>query len=243
MMKRFMYLALSISLSVGIFFTSCRKKKKHDLQHLPTKVAVFTDTSYMHSTLQDSNMLRVRSFGNTYDSLIYRQDLDTIKNYLKTLGKKDIFQTSSGAIYIIEEYGYGNYALKYDRMQVHSLGTTLYGKKIFSTYDYKQPLEFILGVGQVIPAWDEVLPNLPEGTKATIIAPSTLAYSQYSMGKYLPKHANLKFDIEVIKVISKDKNKNKKAPTPNAKIDNSVERPKDPKVPILNDPLKIKIPK
>lgn len=232
-----------ILIIIVTFFTSCRKKKKHDIKNLPTKVSVFTDTGYIHSSLQDSNLIRVKSFGNTYDSIIFKQDLDSIKAYLASQPKKDIYQTKSGVIYIIDDYGFGEYAVKYDRMQVHSIGTTLYGKKIFSTHDYKQPLEFVLGVGQVIPAWDEVLPNLPEGSKATIIAPSTLAYAQYSMGKFLPKHANMKFEIEVVKVISKDKNKKKNAPTPNAKINNSVERPKDPKVPILNDPLKIKIPK
>ncbi len=242
-MKRIFYAAIYSLILSSIFFSSCRKKKKHDIKNLPTKVSVFSDTGYIHSSLQDSNLIRVKSFGSNYDSSIYKQDLDSIKNYLKTQKSKDIFQTPTGVIYIIEEYGYGDYAVKYDRVQVHSIGTTLYGKKIFSTHDYKQPLEFVLGVGQVIPAWDEVLPNLPVGTKATIITPSTLAYAQYSMGKYLPKHANLKFDIEVVTVISKDKNKKKNAPAPKAKINNSVERPQDPKVPVLNDPLKIKIPK
>lgn len=224
-------------------FSACRKKKKHDIHKLPTQVSAFSEKGYILSTLQDSNLIRVKSFGNTYDSIIFKQDLDSINAYLASQPKKDIYQTKSGAIYIIDDYGYGAYAVKYDRMQVHSIGTTLYGKKIFSTHDHKQPLEFVLGVGQVIPAWDEILPNLPEGTKATIIAPSTLAYAQYSMGKYLPKHANLKFEIEVVKVISKDKNKKKNTTNTDTKINNSVERPKDPKVPVLNDPLKIKIPK
>lgn len=241
-MKLFKILTI-IVLSLIFALVSCKKKKKHDIKKLPSKVEIFSDTSYVKSTIKDSALIKVKSFGNKFDSLIYASDLDTIATYLKKIKSNEIYQTPTGVIYIINEYGYGDYAIKGDKMHVNSLGTLLNDKKIFSTYDYKEPLEFVLGVGQVIPAWDEVLPNLPVGTKATIISPSATAYAQYRMGKYLPPNAILKFDIEVVKVISKSKIEKKVHVDKNAKITLDKKEIKDAKVPELKKPITPKLSK
>ena len=41
-----------------------------------------------------------------------------------------------------------------------------------SSFKRNQPIEFSIGVGQVIPGWDEGIALLTKGAKATLIIPS-----------------------------------------------------------------------
>ena len=62
----------------------------------------------------------------------------------------------------------------------------------------KEPIEFSLGVGQVIPGWDEGIALLNKGAKATFIIPSDLAYGAAGAGGVIPPNATLKFVVELV---------------------------------------------
>ena len=62
------------------------------------------------------------------------------------------------------------------------------------------PIEFPVGVGNVIPGWDEALTMLPEGTKATLFIPSNLAYGDQQSGP-IPANSDLVFYIEFQKIL------------------------------------------
>ena len=62
-----------------------------------------------------------------------------------------------------------------------------------------EPYEVIVGAGGVIPGWDEGLLLLNEGSKATFVIPSSLAYGAQGMGAITP-FSTLVFDLELVKV-------------------------------------------
>ena len=77
----------------------------------------------------------------------------------------------------------------------------LLDKSVFdSSYSRRQPLNFTVGVGQVIEGWDEGILLLHEGDKARLVIPSDLAYGASGAGGVIPPHAPLIFDVELVKV-------------------------------------------
>ncbi len=106
--------------------------------------------------------------------------------------------TESGLHYIIEKEGSGSYPKSGDRVAVHYTGTLLDGKKFDSSYDRNEPLEFVIGRGQVIRGWDEGVALVKEGGKAKLIIPSSLAYGERGAGNVIPPNSVLIFDVELV---------------------------------------------
>lgn len=107
-------------------------------------------------------------------------------------------QTSSGLFYKIESSGSGDQPGKGNSVKVHYKGELLDGTVFDSSFKRQQPIEFSLGVGQVIPGWDEGIALLNKGAKATFIIPSDLAYGASGAGGVIPPNATLKFEVELV---------------------------------------------
>ncbi|NDJ52500.1 MAG: FKBP-type peptidyl-prolyl cis-trans isomerase [Chloroflexi bacterium] len=113
--------------------------------------------------------------------------------------------TSSGLQYSISDAGSGAQPDAGDTVIVHYEGTLADGTQFDSSYDRGQPIVFTLGVGQVIPGWDEGIALLSEGSSATLIIPPNLAYGPQGQGP-IPPDATLRFDVELLSVISSEAN-------------------------------------
>lgn len=124
------------------------------------------------------------------------KDDATIQEYLKK-NNLTAQKTKSGLYYIITKEGKGEKAKVGDKVKVHYTGMLLDGTKFDSSYDRNQPIEFMLGVGDVIHGWDEGIALLSPGAKATLLIPSPMAYGPRAMGP-IPANAVLKFDVELI---------------------------------------------
>lgn len=129
-------------------------------------------------------------------------------------------KTESGLYYIIEKEGSGPAIEEGDQASVHYAGYLLNGQ-IFDTsikevaeanniYNPQRdqgggygPFDLQVGVGQVIPGWDEGLSLLKKGDKAKFIIPSPLAYGSRGAGADIPANSILIFDVEIMDV---DKN-------------------------------------
>ena len=85
-------------------------------------------------------------------------------------------------------------------MSVHYEGSLENGQVFDSSYKRKEPIEFTLGIGQVIAGWDEGISLLKEGDKARFVIPSDLGYGARGAGGVIPPHATLIFDVELVKV-------------------------------------------
>jgi FKBP-type peptidyl-prolyl cis-trans isomerase len=110
--------------------------------------------------------------------------------------------TKSGLRYQIIQRGSGITPEKNNTVSVHYKGQLIDGTVFDSSYKRNQPIEFKLGVGQVIPGWDEGVSLLKVGDKARFVIPSYLAYGSQGAGGVIPPNANLIFDVELVKIIN-----------------------------------------
>ena len=109
-------------------------------------------------------------------------------------------KTDSGLRYQILQKGSGVKAEKGKTVSVHYKGQLLDGTVFDSSYKRNEPIDFPLGVGQVIPGWDEGIGLLNVGAKARLVIPSALAYGSRGAGGVIPPDANLIFDVELMDV-------------------------------------------
>ena len=109
-------------------------------------------------------------------------------------------ETPSGLHYKILQQGSGKKATKGCQVSVHYKGQLLDGQVFDSSYTRKEPIDFQVGVGQVIAGWDEGILLLNVGDKARFVIPSNLAYGSRGAGGVIPPDATLIFDVELMKV-------------------------------------------
>lgn len=109
-------------------------------------------------------------------------------------------ETESGLRYKVLQQGDGKQATKGAKVSVHYKGQLLDGTVFDSSYKRKQPIDFNVGVGQVISGWDEGIQLLKVGDKARLVIPSNLAYGAAGAGGVIPPNATLIFDVELMAV-------------------------------------------
>jgi len=107
-------------------------------------------------------------------------------------------KTASGLFYKITKAGEGAQPEKGAEVTVHYKGTLVDGTVFDSSYQRKEPIKFSVGVGQVIPGWDEGILLLNKGAAARFVIPSQLAYGAQGAGGVIPPHATLVFEVELV---------------------------------------------
>jgi FKBP-type peptidyl-prolyl cis-trans isomerase len=85
-----------------------------------------------------------------------------------------------------------------DTISIHYLGTLTDGTKFDSSYDRGQPFETQIGVGMVIPGWDQGIIGLKVGGKRRLTIPYQLAYGEEGISGAIPPKAALIFEVELI---------------------------------------------
>ncbi len=151
-------------------------------------------------------------------SKVEKAENQTLTKYIKD-HNLNVTTTADGLNYIINQQGTGSKPLAGDTVVVNYTGKTLDGK-IFDTnnetvakdnktfniqrkmqkgYD---PIHFAIGLGQVIKGWDEGLQLMNEGTKFTLLVPSSLGYGERGMpGSPIGPNSSLIFEVELLKII------------------------------------------
>lgn len=109
-------------------------------------------------------------------------------------------KTDSGLRYKLIQKGDGVKAEKGQTVSVHYKGQLPDGMVFDSSFKRNKPIDFQLGVGQVIPGWDEGIQLLNVGDKARLVIPSDLAYGSAGAGGVIPPNATLVFDVELVAV-------------------------------------------
>ena len=108
--------------------------------------------------------------------------------------------TPKGVKYIIHEQGDGPKPVRGDQVTVHYYGMLDADARKFDTsFESGQPIQFQVGLGKVIPGWDDALMELNRGTKATLFIPSALAYGAGGSPPVIPENADLIFYVELEK--------------------------------------------
>jgi peptidylprolyl isomerase len=110
-------------------------------------------------------------------------------------------QTPSGLKYIIQKNGTGNKPTPGKTVQVNYKGSFLSGQ-VFDSSDVRgRPLEFPVGVGNVIKGFDETILDMKIGERRLVIIPPELAYGERGMGGgVIPPNSFLVFELELVGV-------------------------------------------
>ncbi len=109
-------------------------------------------------------------------------------------------KTDSGLRYQIIQKGDGVKAEKGKTVSVHYKGSLTDSTVFDSSYKRNEPIDFPLGMGHVIPGWDEGIALLQVGDKARFVIPPYLGYGAAGAGGVIPPDATLIFDVELVDV-------------------------------------------
>lgn len=102
-----------------------------------------------------------------------------------------------------EVVGSGAEAKKDDKVKVHYTGTLMNGK-MFDSSRGKDPFPVTVGAGQVIKGWDQGLPGMRVGGKRKLTIPWQDAYGEKGSPPSIPPKAALKFDVELLEIVTED---------------------------------------
>ena len=121
---------------------------------------------------------------------------ETLRAYLAE-NNIEATPTESGLIYVCTQAGNGAKPEGGKKVKVHYTGTLLDGTKFDSSVDRGEPFEFPLGMGYVIPGWDEGVAMMSKGEKGILYVPAKLAYGERQAGP-IPAFSNLIFEVELV---------------------------------------------
>ena len=101
-------------------------------------------------------------------------------------------------IFILKKAGKGKKAEIGKTVIVHYTGMFLDGTTFDSSFDRNKPIDFKLGMGNVIDGMDEGIAKMSVGDEATFIIPSHIGYKA-GRGQ-IPPYTPLLFEVKLIDV-------------------------------------------
>ena len=116
--------------------------------------------------------------------------------------KEGVVTTESGLQYKIITKGTGPVPTAADTIRAHYTGTLLDGTEFDSSVKRGKPLE--IGVGRVVPGWQEALQLMPVGSKWELYIPAGLAYGLRGSPPVIPPNATLIFEMELLEIVKQD---------------------------------------
>jgi len=105
----------------------------------------------------------------------------------------------SGVYVVTTEKGKGRCPIKGERVELDFEAFLLDGKSIGSTFGQEEKFSFVLGEGQVIPGWEEIVPKMHIGERVRAYIPFEMAYGEHAVSG-IPPYANLVYDIKLLKI-------------------------------------------
>lgn len=119
---------------------------------------------------------------------------EQIESYIKSKNLVITEKTTSGLRFILTSPNAAGAKLSTGQTVAVKYAGRLLSDKQFDAGSFS----FRLGVGQVVPGFDEGIAKLKVGEKGTIIFPSSLGYGPQGAGRDIPGNSPLIFDIEIV---------------------------------------------
>ncbi len=173
------------------------------LFQLPALPAEFSKTDVMRFDIKLNDFYPESEFANKqieYMKKTYKNETENaendLNNYLKN-NKLNPTRTESGLYYLQSKPGNGDKPQVGTMVKVHYTGKLLDGTVFDSSISRNEPIQFVLGVGQVIPGWDEGIQLMSKGEKGILFIPYYLGYGDRGAGA-IPPFATLIFDVELV---------------------------------------------
>jgi peptidylprolyl isomerase len=97
--------------------------------------------------------------------------------------------------------GDGQEATERDRVSVHYVGVALStGEEFDASYNRGEPLDFRVGIGQVIQGWDQGILGMKVGGRRQLVIPPHLGYGDRGAGGAIKPGETLIFVCDLVKV-------------------------------------------
>ncbi|KPC27867.1 Peptidyl-prolyl cis-trans isomerase [Pseudomonas syringae pv. cilantro] len=100
--------------------------------------------------------------------------------------------------------GDGKAVVKGALITTHYTGTLQDGTVFDSSHERGKPFQCVIGTGRVIKGWDLGLMGMQVGGKRQLFVPAHLAYGERSIGAHIKPGADLRFEIELLEVLTRD---------------------------------------
>lgn len=91
-----------------------------------------------------------------------------------------------------------------DRVRVHYVGRFMNGRQFDSSRERRQPFEFTVGEGMVIPGWDAGILGMRKGGVRLLRLPPGVAYGAIGSGP-IPPNQTLFFEIELLEILGPER--------------------------------------
>ena len=122
----------------------------------------------------------------------------TKENQSPTMKGPDTAITGSGLRYVIYKHSARTKrANSGDKVSVHYIGRLEDGSEFDNSYSRGEPFEFQLGMGKVIPGWEEGIALLSVGDSALLVIPPALGYGSRARTG-IPANSTLYFEVELM---------------------------------------------
>ncbi len=112
---------------------------------------------------------------------------------------KNRWVTDTGIEITILKQGEGRGVQNNDRLIMNYTGWLMDGT-LFDTSIGKSPFKFTIGKGKVIRGWELGILGMKVGEKRRLVIPSRLGYGTRGAGSVIPPNADLKFEVELLKI-------------------------------------------
>jgi FKBP-type peptidyl-prolyl cis-trans isomerase len=167
---------------------------------IPSSINGFGGSSTLLSPAYSTHIYTVSLIHSFNDPELFQ--LNQINLFLEEegIGTDRQLITESGLYYIETSPGIGEYIKNGDIVELWYTGYFLDGRVFDSNVD-ETVMTVDMPAEGYIPAWDEALKLMRNGSKATIIAPYQLAYGANGAGP-IPGYMTLVFEIEIEDVTS-----------------------------------------
>ncbi|MEE2750539.1 MAG: FKBP-type peptidyl-prolyl cis-trans isomerase [Myxococcota bacterium] len=131
---------------------------------------------------------------------VYASDTwDPIQDGIPEIDESNTRTTETGLTIVTIAEGTGAAPAKGKNVSVHYHGWLASDGSLFDSSSKRgKPLDFPVGVGMVIPGWDEGILSLKEGGKARLRIPANLGYGDRGAGGKIPPGADLVFDVWLV---------------------------------------------
>jgi FKBP-type peptidyl-prolyl cis-trans isomerase FkpA len=181
-------------------------------QPIPNGIKKGSDISYTFKVTEILDKSKAEQVMNKFQqeaqaaaekNAIAQKETDTklIEEYLSKNKMTTAVKTASGLAYLVTKEGVGETPVKGKTVVVNYTGKLLDGTVFDTNLKDKdsKPAEFPIGVGAVIPGWDEGLLLVKKGSKVTFVIPSELAYGPNGSGP-IPPNSVLVFDVDLLDI-------------------------------------------
>ena len=173
------YILLILMILVGY---SCKEKK----------ITEQVENSESNDSLDIGGLYR---YYHSSPTTLEQKEENTIIEHLADLNL-DAVRTKSGIYITKHSVGAGDSIKWGDPIQVHYRGYFMDGQEFDSSIERGKPISF--RVGSMVAGWNEALPFLNIGSKATFVIPSHMGYGKKGFPGFVGPDKILLFDIEVL---------------------------------------------